>query len=96
MPAGLLVTAPLPLPILLTVRAGSVVTVNETELLVPPEVVTDIGRPPGVALGVMVRVAIADVALDGLMLLAVTPFPTLTVKPSPNTFPVSVTWRLEP
>jgi hypothetical protein len=76
-PAGLLITVPLPVPVLFTVNAGSFTVKSMTWILVPADVVSDTERGPGVALPAMVSVATAKVGPNIFTLLAETSLPEI-------------------
>jgi len=83
--------------IAVSVGAETIITVNVTLLLVPLGVVTVTFLAPVAALPPMARLAVTEVALTTLILLAVTPVPdTLTALAPVRLVPVSVTGTVTP
>ena len=73
------------------------VTVNVTELLVPPPVVTVTWRAPAAALAAIVKLVVNEVAFDTLTAPTVTPAPAFTVvAPTTKFVPVRVTLTTVP
>jgi hypothetical protein len=70
---------------------GAGTTVKLIPLLVPPDVVTVMLRTPTLAVGAIVKFAVADVAFVTLMLLTAIPLPAFNVRPETKPVPANET-----